>query len=248
MVPAAPDPYATPAPYATEVRGVHEAVTTAGSLLDTGYDQLVIVPLPAPDVPGQMSSVDELAEAIGTLRLAYPWAWIHDPGRTMDRESAHVLADLVAIPQRVSDALLGGAIARGFDGEPARLAGFVAVLRGVLPVDTTIALRGSTVMGRAFLDGAPYDAGGPGSSDLDLVLMGDAAVDLWVPEARLLGGINTLPLNDEAPWVAPVLDGPRREAQALVARPLSIQAMARWFLDLRVALQAQHYVILAGPP
>jgi hypothetical protein len=143
--------------------------------------------------------------------------------------------------------LLAGAIERGFGGDPRRLADFVDILQASVPADTAIALRGSTVMGYAYRDGSAFDAAGPGTSDLDLVLIGDEALQLWVPEARLLGGVNTLPLNDEAHWVAPSLDGPRREAQAIARRPLSIQAMARWFLDLRVVLQAQEYVVLAGP-
>lgn len=238
---------APPAPPVAAVRGATEMVSVARALLDAGYDRLVIVPLSVPDGSSRVL-VAELAEAVDTLRLAYPGAHIHDAGRALDSESARALGDLVAVPQQVSDERLAGAIARGFDGEPGRLASFLAVLRRALPADTTIALRGSSVMGRAFRDGAPYDAGGRGSSDLDVVLIGPAAADLWVPEARLLGGINTLPLNDEASWVAPALEAARREAQAMVGRPLSIQAMASWFLDLRVAVQGQQYVVLSGQP
>ena len=77
--------------------------------------------------------------------------------------------------------------------------------------------------------------------------VGEDAVGLWVPEARLLGGINTLPLSDKATWVAPGLDRARRQAQAVIHRPLSIQAMAGWFLDLRAVVQRQPYVILHEP-
>ena len=45
-----------------------------------------------------------------------------------------------------------------------------------------------------------------------------------------------------------ILEAARREAQAMVGRPLSIQAMASWFLDLRVAVQGQQYVVLSGQP
>ena len=184
---------------------------------------------------------------VAALRLEHPAADIHDLGHAGDTAAARQLGTLVAIHQEVPEAVLAGTIARGFGGEPATLARVVTLLREALPPDATIALRGSAVMGRSYLDGTPFDVHGPGTSDLDLVVLGDAAVDLWVPEARLLGGINTLPLGDDAPWVAPGLDGPRRAAQGLAGRPLNIQAMARWFLDLRALVQAQRYVVLAEP-
>ena len=119
-------------------------------------------------------------------------------------------------------------------------------LRDALPAGTTIALRGSTVAGRSYKTGEPFDAGGPGTSDLDVVVVGEPVVGLWVPEAQLLGGINTLPLSDDARWVAPSLDRARRRAQAVARRPVSIQAMAGWFLDLRTLVQGQPYVVLDG--
>lgn len=135
-------------------------------------------------------------------------------------------------------------IDRGFAGDPARLRSFVAAIHSGLPADTVIGLRGSAVVGFSFETGVPFDAGGPGTSDLDVVVLGDEAMDLWVPSAQLIGHVNTLPLSDEAPWVAPGLDHARRRAQAIVGRPVSIQAMLRWFLDLRAIVQGQPYAIL----
>ncbi len=135
---------------------------------------------------------------------------------------------------------------RGFGGDPVRLRRFVSTLRAALPPGTTIALRGSTVAGRSYKTGEPFDAGGPGTSDLDVVIVGEPVVGLWVPDAQLLGGINTLPLSDDAGWVAPALDRARRRAQAIARRPVSIQAMAGWFLDLRTLVQGQPYVVLNG--
>jgi hypothetical protein len=142
--------------------------------------------------------------------------------------------------------LAADALDRGFDGDPTRLRRFVDTLRGALPPGTTIALRGSTVAGRAYTTGEPFDASGPGTSDLDVVVVGEPALEMWVPEAQLLGGINTLPLSDDAGWVAPDLDRARRRAQAIARRPVSIQAMAGWFLDLRTLVQGQPYVVLNG--
>jgi hypothetical protein len=153
-------------------------------------------------------------------------------------DSAHTLS--------AGTALEPDALERGFGGDAARLRRFVSTLRDALPEGTTIALRGSTVAGRSYKTGEPFDAEGPGTSDLDVVVVGEPVLGLWVPEAQLLGGINTLPLSDDARWVAPSLDRARRRAQAVARRPVSIQAMAGWFLDLRTLVQGQPYVVLDG--
>jgi hypothetical protein len=142
---------------------------------------------------------------------------------------------------------LGPIVERAFRGRRAVLERFVAALRAGVPGDTTIALRGSAVAGHRHASDEPFDAGGPATSDLDVVLIGESVGRLWVDDARLLGGINTLPLSDETRWVAPELDRARARAQAIVGRPVSLQSMAAWFLELRAAVQDQPFVILHDP-
>ena len=120
----------------------------------------------------------------------------------------------------------------------------MAALGEGLPAGTTVILRGSAVNGLNFKTGEPFDADGPGTSDLDIVVVGDDAARLWVDDALLVGGLNSLPLNEESGWVAPELDPARRQAQAIAGRPVSIQAMPGWFLDLRWWLPDQAYVEL----
>ena len=150
-----------------------------------------------------------------------------------------------------SDDLSTEAIERAFAGDPERLRQFVTELGAALPPGTTIALRGSAVAGTSFKTGAPFDALGPRTSDLDIVLVGESVVDFWVPDAQVLGGINTLPLSDDADWVAPwawvspTRSCGRRRAQAIVGRPVSLQAMAGWFLELRTQAQGQPHVVLS---
>lgn len=175
------------------------------------------------------SSAADLDEAIASL-----------PDRAVDTAA---WAGSIDAAQEGIDA---DTLERGFGGDPVRLRRFVSTLRAALPPGTTIALRGSTVAGRSYKTGEPFDAGGPGTSDLDVVIVGEPVVSLWVPDAQLLGGINTLPLSDDAGWVAPALDRARRRAQAIARRPVSIQAMAGWFLDLRTLVQGQPYVVLNG--
>ena len=59
-----------------------------------------------------------------------------------------------------------------FGGDRERFEMFVQALRDALPDDVTVVLRGSAVIGVRWEDGAPFDADGPGSSDLDLTLVG----------------------------------------------------------------------------
>jgi hypothetical protein len=238
-------------PTASAEHGVDAAVERMRSALGAGSDRILVVPVGVLDVPYDADDraaspawQGPLAEAVDRLRIAYPRAHIHDLGRSAGSPEARTLAKLVAIPSNGTPSMLAGAIARGFGGDPADLARFIERLRSGLPAATTIALRGSAVVGHRHTEETPFDGDGPGTSDLDIVAVGEDAVELWVPEARLLGGINTLPLSDEATWVAPGLDDARRQAQAVVRRPLSIQAMAGWFLDLRAVVQRQPYVIL----
>ena len=147
-------------------------------------------------------------------------------------------------PSEAAQELLAEAIERIFGHDRDALARFVAALGEGLPAGTTVILRGSAVNGLNFKTGEPFDADGPGTSDLDIVVVGDDAARLWVDDALLVGGLNSLPLNDESGWVAPELDPARRQAQAIAGRPVSIQAMPGWFLDLRWWLQDQAYVEL----
>jgi hypothetical protein len=144
-----------------------------------------------------------------------------------------------------ADELASGTIQRGFGGDTDRLRRFVSALAAALPAGTMVALRGSAVAGRSFKTGAPFDAQGPGTSDLDIVVVGETVRELFSDQAQYLGGINTVPASDAAPWVAPTLEAARRRAQAIARRPVSIQAQAPWFLELRARIQKQPYVILA---
>jgi hypothetical protein len=143
--------------------------------------------------------------------------------------------------------LLAAAIQRAFDGDLDRFGRFMSALQAGVPPGTRLVLRGSAVQGESYKTGEPFDARGPGTSDLDVVLLGDAAMASWAPEAFYLPGVNTQPLYDDAPDLAdPKLERARREAQAAAGRPVSLQAMARWFLDLRSGLQGTPYVVLGG--
>jgi hypothetical protein len=99
----------------------------------------------------------------------------------------------------------------------------------------------------SYTTGEPFDVRGRGTSDLDIVLIGEEAMAAWAPEAFYLPGVNSQPLDDAAPGVATAaLEAARETAQHIAGRPVALQAMARWFLDLRSALQGTPYVVLGG--
>jgi hypothetical protein len=233
---------------AETVTGIDTAVVRLADLLGDGYVRSIVVPVGVLDpATGTPTWQAPLAAAVDRLRASHPAAEILDLGRAAPDPAAAALAHVLASPRNDSPSMLAGALVRGFGGDPTVLARFIDCLREALPAGTTIALRGSAVTGQRHGEEVPFDADGPGTSDLDVVAIGERVVDLWVPEARLMGGINTLPLSDKAPDVAPSLDPTRRRAQAVVGRPLSIQSMAGWFLDLRGLVQGHPYVILDEP-
>lgn len=59
-----------------------------------------------------------------------------------------------------------------FGGNPANLERFIELIRNAIPENTGVVLRGSAVTGYRWKDKAPFDADGPGTSDLDLTLVG----------------------------------------------------------------------------
>jgi hypothetical protein len=144
--------------------------------------------------------------------------------------------------------LLRETVDRAFGGEIARLEAFVATLMRALPAGTKVYLRGSAVQGESFRTHQPFDADGPGSSDLDVVVCGAEVMALFSDDGFYLPGVNSRPLCDEHRDVAPSLDEARSRAQDLAGRPVSIQAMAELFLDVRSFAQGTPYLPLGIVP
>ncbi len=137
---------------------------------------------------------------------------------------------------------------RAFNGDEATLARLVSILTPVLPPGTRLFLRGSAVSGESYKTKEPFDAAGPGTSDLDIVISGPGTMDLFADDGFYLPRVNSRPLCDHDRAVAPALDAARSEAQDLVSRPVSIQAMAEWFLDIRSATQGTPHLFLGQVP
>jgi hypothetical protein len=131
-----------------------------------------------------------------------------------------------------------------FGGDPARLEEFCDLLRAELPPGTGAVLRGSAVTGVRFDDGAPFDADGQGTSDLDLTLLGNQVIDLYILDGFYIPKIHSKPLSDKDPDIAPGLAPLREKLQRMVKRPVNIQATRDFVMYLRGDLIGQPYITL----
>ena len=131
-----------------------------------------------------------------------------------------------------------------FNGQPERLAEFCAIIREALPPGTGVVLRGSAVTGERHSDGAPFDADGPGTSDLDLTLVGDEVIGLYILDGFFIPKVHSKPLSDKDPDIAPDLVPLRKRLQQMVNRPVNIQATRDFVMYVRENLFGQPYLTL----
>ena len=132
----------------------------------------------------------------------------------------------------------------GFGGDPGRFEQFVTVLREALPPDVTTVIRGSVVIGVRWEDGAPFDADGHGTSDLDLTLVGGDMLKLWDENAFYIPKLHTAPLNDDTPHACPSLVPLRRALCRIAGRAVNIQATSSILQFARDVLFDQPYFTL----
>lgn len=135
-----------------------------------------------------------------------------------------------------------------FDGSEERLEEFCHVIEQEIPEGTGVILRGSAVTGTRWNDGAAFDADGPGTSDLDLTLVGEAAIGLFTVTGFFLPGVHSRPLSDEDPDIAPGLVPLRETLMAMTGRPVNIQASRDVVIQVRGGLLNQPYLTLIDKP
>jgi hypothetical protein len=121
---------------------------------------------------------------------------------------------------------------------------FCAEIERVIPSGTVVVLRGSAVTGRRWKDDAPFDSDGPGTSDLDLTLVGSEAVKLFTASGFFVPGVHSRPLSDEDPDIAPQLVPLRKTLMQLAGRPVNIQASRDIVMQFRGDLLGQPYLTL----
>jgi hypothetical protein len=133
-----------------------------------------------------------------------------------------------------------------FGGDRRLFESFCALVREAVPEGTAVVLRGSAVTGVRHSDHAPFDADGPGSSDLDLTLVGDEVLAFYGADGFYIPGAHTKPLSDEAPDIAPALVPLRQRLMQMVARPVNIQGTRDWVMYFREHVMGQPYLTLVG--
>ena len=139
-------------------------------------------------------------------------------------------------------------IALVFGGSRERYDAFCQRVRNAIPEGTGVVLRGSAVTGERWKDGAPFDADGPGTSDLDLTLVGDEVIGLFCVTGFFVPGVHSRPLSDSDPDIAPDLVPLRQQLMAMVNRPVNIQATRDFVMYLRGDLLGQPYLTLIEKP
>ena len=134
----------------------------------------------------------------------------------------------------------------GFGGDWEQFEMFLDALKAALPDDVTVFLRGSAVIGGRWEAGAPFDADGPGTSDLDLTLVGGDMLKLWSDDAFYIPKLHTAPLNDDTPDSCPSLVPLRRALCRIARRPVNLQATSSFVQYVRDVLFDQPYFRLIG--
>jgi hypothetical protein len=135
-----------------------------------------------------------------------------------------------------------------FNNDPAQYEAFVKTIREALPAGTSVVLRGSAVTGERWKDRAPFDAEGPGTSDLDLTLVGSEVVGLFELTGFYVPGVHSRPLCDDDPDIAPSLVPLRQRLMDMVKRPVNIQASRELVMTLRGDVLGQPYLTLIEVP
>lgn len=153
-----------------------------------------------------------------------------DPAELTESEKRELVIDLV------------------FGGDRERFEEFCRCLKDAIPGRTGVVLRGSAVTGQRWKDGARFDADGPGTSDLDLTLVGDEVIGLFKVTGFWVPGVHSRPLSDEDPEIAPDLIPLREKLSVMVGRPVNIQATRDFVMYLRGELIGQPYLTLIEKP
>ena len=135
----------------------------------------------------------------------------------------------------------------GFGGDQRLFMSFCKRLKADLPEGTGVALRGSVVTNKRWEDGLPFDAGGVGTSDLDVTLVGNEVMGYWDKDAFYIPGLHTKPLCDANPGIALGLDKLRKDLQRLVGRPVNFQATSNLVLYARDVLFDEPYFTVIEP-
>jgi hypothetical protein len=133
-----------------------------------------------------------------------------------------------------------------FGGDARRYEEFVRVLAEATPPGTEVILRGSAVTGRKWKTDEPFDADGPGTSDLDVTFVGGGMVSLF--REFHITEIHSAPLSEAHPFASPALGPLRKRLCEMTGRPVNLQATTSLVQYLRDVVMDQPYLVLLKKP
>jgi hypothetical protein len=133
-----------------------------------------------------------------------------------------------------------------FGGDERRFDEFCRIVQRSVPEAHAAVLRGSAVTGVRYRDNLPFDADGPGTSDLDLTLIGAEVLRYYDFDGYFVPGAHSRPLSDDDPDIAPELVPLRQRLMEMTRRPVNIQGSRDWVQYLRGEILGQAYLKLFG--
>jgi hypothetical protein len=133
-----------------------------------------------------------------------------------------------------------------FGGDERRYDQFVEAIADATPAGVQVILRGSAVTGHKWLSTEPFDADGPGTSDLDVTFVGGNMISLF--REFHIPGLHSAPLSDAHPFASHALGTLRKRLCALAGRPVNLQATTSLVQFVRDIVMRQPYLILFEKP
>ncbi|HET9441515.1 MAG TPA: hypothetical protein VFO52_15165 [Longimicrobiales bacterium] len=146
------------------------------------------------------------------------------------------------MPEAQDENVRARIIELAFGGHESRYRRFVNTLRKAVANNTQVILRGSAVTGTRWEDGEPFDADGPGTSDLDVTFLGADMLELW--QTFYIPKMHSTPLSEDSPDACPPLNNLRSKLCRIARRPVNLQASIGIVQYMRDVLFDQPYYTL----
>ncbi|HEX4681920.1 MAG TPA: hypothetical protein VH277_04380 [Gemmatimonadaceae bacterium] len=133
-----------------------------------------------------------------------------------------------------------------FGGDERRYDEFVAIIADATPAGVQVILRGSAVTGHKWLSTEPFDADGPGTSDLDVTFVGGDMISLF--REFHIPGLHSAPLSEAHPFASHALGSLRKRLCVMAGRSVNLQATTSLVQFVRDIVMRQPYLILLEKP
>ena len=167
---------------------------------------------------------------------------VHMPDETINTGSDQKVPESSALDEETQRTIRERVTQLAFGGDRARFEEFVRVLNDSTPDGVDVILRGSSVTGHKWGSDEPFDAEGPGTSDLDVTFVGGDMVTLF--REFHIPGIHSVPLSEEHPFASPPLGNLRERLCDMTKRPVNLQATTSLVQFVRDFVMDQPYLVL----